>query len=851
MKRLISLLLAFVIVLGCLSAGLVAVSATEDDTADQTETGDGEMHTSQACIDMLKEYEGFCKYPYWDYGQYTVGYGTRCPDDMLSYYRENGITEEEAQTLLENFLLDFEQDVLKYAEKYGLTFTQNQFDALILFSYNCGSAWTLNTSSEFHKAIASGADADELIYRFSLWSNAGGSILVGLVRRRLCEANLYINGVYSTSVPEDYGYVFYDGNGGDVSSRIQGYRVGANAEFASVATYEGYTFTGWYTAESGGTKVKTLDDSVKGKTLYAHWKASDGTQLPADETSKGVTVTVTTDDVNYRKGAGTSYEIIGQKNKGDQLLITETASGDGYTWGKFDGGWIALCYTNYDQVKDNPTTSNPDTTVNVNKTGIIKVSTRLIVREGPGTSYARTGYLEDGTRVTVTQEKTVDGDVWCKTEKGWFRSNYFLQDFDESLAKSVNKFGTIKVSTRLIVREGPGTDYARAGYLENGEKVIITKEYTADGTVWYKTDSGWFRSKYLKVSFDESKATAVSKLGTIKVSTRLRVRSGPDSSYALAGYYENGDRVTVTKEITVNGVKWCKTDKGWIKMKYLVLDFDESKATTVAKDGTVTGTTRLSVRKGPGTSYERVKYLEKGEQVIITKEYTVKGTVWGKTESGWISMKYVAVRFDESNATTVNRTGTIKVSTRLRVRTGPDSSYTLAGYYENGDKVAVNKTITLDGVKWGKTAKGWIKMKFVDLDKVQTNTVKLTGKVNVDYQLNVRSGAGTSYSIVGYLEDGDPVTVTQTKTVDGQTWGKISTGWINMSYVVLDEEAEEPVVKTVTADCLNVRSGAGTSYAIVDYVYEGAQVTILETKTVDGTLWGKISTGWISMDYVK
>ena len=31
----------------------------------------------------------------------------------------------------------------------------------------------------------------------------------------------------------------------------------------------------------------------------------------------------------------------------------------------------------------------------------------------------------------------------------------------------------------------------------------------------------------------------------------------------------------------------------------------------------------------------------------------------------------------------------------------------------------------------------------------------------------------------------------------------------------------------------------------------GQKVEILEQKTVNGMTWGKISKGWISMDYVK
>ena len=72
-----------------------------------------------------------------------------------------------------------------------------------------------------------------------------------------------------------------------------------------------------------------------------------------------------------------------------------------------------------------------------------------------------------------------------------------------------------------------------------------------------------------------------------------------------------------------------------------------------------------------------------------------------------------------------------------------------------------------------------------------------------------------------------------------------------MDYVQLDNQQPQKQTKTVTADCLRVRSDAGTGHQIVGYLYSGSKVEILETKQVDSTTWGRIAQGWISMDYVK
>ena len=126
-----------------------------------------------------------------------------------------------------------------------------------------------------------------------------------------------------------------------------------------------------------------------------------------------------------------------------------------------------------------------------------------------------------------------------------------------------------------------------------------------------------------------------------------------------------------------------------------------------------------------------------------------------------------------------------------------------------------------------------------------------TGTVKVSDVLCIREGPGTGYKVVGYLRNGNKVTILEKQTAGTMIWGKISKGWISLDYVELDGATAKPQTKTVTADCLRVRSAAGTSNRIVAYLYAGAKVEILETTKVGGATWGKISKGWISMDYVK
>ncbi len=743
-----------------------ATEAEPEETAGATEPQKGEMKTSDELIELLKFEEGFCKYPVWDYSQYTVGYGTRCPDDMISYYRAHGITYAEAELLLRNTLANTEYLInTKLIEKYNLSLTQGQFDALVSFSYNMGPGWITSPSQNIHQQVAAGATGNTIIDALSRWCKAGGQIQSFLIRRRLSESYMYLEGKYAHTPPDNYCYVIYNGNGGSTSQSIQGYNADYMGAPTGTATYGSNTFAGWYTERYGGVKVEVLTKEYNKATLYAHWNEMEYEEPELFD--EPITVKVTGSNVNLRKGPGTNYARIGSAKAGDEFEIWQVQEGGSYTWGYYKTGWICLQYTNYDSViaggEEDPENTDP-------------------------------------TEPENTQPEPTEPE---KTEP----------EVTEPPAKPVT--GTVNADPYLCVRQGPGTGYPTVDTLRNGERVEIIEQRALGSVIWGKTAKGWVSMDYITVDDDfESEpdtGVATGKTGTVTCA-KLNVRSGAGVGYGLVGSYYKGDTVTVTEQKTVGTTTWGKTAKGWVSMDYIALKEEntgnekeepdvgtgEEEPPVTELTGTVNSSDVLRIRSGAGTNYGIVGYYNPKTKVTILEQKTVGTTTWGKTAKGWISMDYITLdggEEEEKPDDTGYLTGSVTCD-RLYIRSGAGSGYSSVGSYYKNDTVTITEQKTVDGKTWGKTAKGWICMDYVKLsgeqnqpsqeqpeDKPDQEPTTMVRTVHVSCLL-VRSGAGTNYSQVSYLYKGAKVTVTETKTVNGALWGKITNGWICLDYTV-------------------------------------------------------------------
>ena len=147
------------------------------------QTNQGGMQISQRGVELVAKYEG-CRLEAYKCpsGDWTIGYGHTAgvtPGQKLP-------SEEYAMELLRVDLEKYGNSVNNLAKKGIITFplTQNQFDALTSFCYNCGAGNL--------QKLVSGRNPSQVAEKFMAYTKGGGKVVPGLVRRREDERDLFL-----------------------------------------------------------------------------------------------------------------------------------------------------------------------------------------------------------------------------------------------------------------------------------------------------------------------------------------------------------------------------------------------------------------------------------------------------------------------------------------------------------------------------------------------------------------------------------------------------------------------------------------------------------------------------------
>ncbi len=139
------------------------------------------LKASKNAINLIKQFEGCALTAYkCPAGIWTIGYG-----HTDGVKKGQKTTKKQAEIFLREDIKKFENGVNKYV---SVPLTQNQFDALVSFTYNIGlgAFQTSTIRKKLNEKDYTGAARE-----FPRWNKSSGQVLNGLIRRRNAEKRLF------------------------------------------------------------------------------------------------------------------------------------------------------------------------------------------------------------------------------------------------------------------------------------------------------------------------------------------------------------------------------------------------------------------------------------------------------------------------------------------------------------------------------------------------------------------------------------------------------------------------------------------------------------------------------------
>ncbi|PFH76820.1 peptidase M24 [Bacillus cereus] len=364
----------------------------------------------------------------------------------------------------------------------------------------------------------------------------------------------------------------------------------------------------------------------------------------------------------------------------------------------------------------------------------------------------------------------------------------------------------------LHVRAGSSTSHDIISRVYNGQTLNVIGEENGWFKINHNGKTGYVSGEFVSKNGEKTNNN-VSTGGNNKVTADvLRVRTAPNTSSSVSGRVYEGQTLNVIGQ-----------ENGWVKINhngkvgYVSGEFVSGVSSNAGSSNNNTNNTvkpasgnytvnvsSLRVRTGPSTSHTTIGSVKKGQVVQVVGEVQDWFKINYAGQTAYLSKDYVTKGGSNENTTqgnnqeqnnnvTVQTGGTYVVNaTSLRVRTGPATYHSVIGGVLNGTKLNV---VGSEG-SWfkvnyqGKT--GYVSSEFVKFVKGGTTTPEQPEQPNQgaigDYYinasaLNVRSGEGTNYRIIGALPQGQKVQVIS----ENSGWSKINyngqTGYIGTRFL--------------------------------------------------------------------
>lgn len=640
------------------------------------------------------------------------------------------------------------------------------------------------------------ADTAEYSYTFAGWfTAASGGTQISSTTTVTGNVTYY---AHWTATKRSYTATF-NGNGGSTpspSSITKEYNVALGT--LPTCSRTGYTFLGWYTASSGGTKISTTTVVTKDITYYAQWSINSYTLT---FNPNGGTVTPTSKDLEYNSAYGT--------------LPTPTRASDAQYTYTFAGWYTAA--TGGTQVTAVTKMAAKDTTVYAHWTsntrsytvsyqttyGTLNITSQSVAYNSKGSctltmpdntaefTYTFVGWYTaaNGGGTKVGSELTLE----TPAIKGTVTYYAYVTRSTKSYTHTFNANGGGTVSPATITKAyntalGTLPTVSRTGYTfvgwfdtsaaSGGTQATTTTKVTGTKT-WY---ARWSINSYT-FTFDKNggntpSSTTITKeyntaIGTLPTCTR---NADNTYTYAFAGWFDTstsseGTQLTTTTKVTSNKTwyaRWTPTYKNY------TVTWDgnggtPSKSSSSFHYNDALGTLPTATRTGytfKGWSTSKTGTVNVSTTTKVTANVTYYA-VWTINSYTWT--------FDANGGTgdttkTLNYNATLStLPTASRASTAANN-YTFAGWFDTdastgGTQLTTSTKCTGNKTWYARWTASTRQYKLI-VTAGTGGTVSGGGTYNYNASATLKATANSGYHFVKWSDGNTSATRTVTVTKD-------------------------------------------------------------------------------------
>ncbi len=525
--------------------------------------------------------------------------------------------------------------------------------------------------------------------------------------------------------------VYFNANGGSVSTSSKTVYYGSTYGTLPTPTQTGYTFTGWYTAASGGTKItaSTTVTTAANHTLYAHWTGktytvtlnANGGSISVD----GNSVTTTSKTVTFGSTYGTlptptrtGYTFTGwytSASGGSKVTSsTKVTTASNHT---LYAHWTGKTYT--------VTLNANGGSISVDGNSVTTTSKTVTFGSAYGTLQkpTRTGYTFDGwytaanggTNITANTTVTLAGNHtlyahWTgKTYTVTLNANGGSISVDGNSVSTTSKtvafgstYGTLPTPTRTgYTFTGWYTSVSGGTNITATTTVALAGNHTLYAHWTAKTYTVTFNANGGSVSTSSKTVAFGSAYGSLPTPTR--------TGYTFTGWYTSvsgGTNITATTTVALAGNHTLYAH--WTAKTYTVTF--NANGGSISVDGNSVSTTSKTVAFGSAygslPTPTRTGYTFKGWYTSVSGGTNITATTTVALAGNhtlyahWTGKTYtVTFNANGGSVSTSSKTvmfGSAYGSLPTPTRTG----YTFKGWYtaaSGGTKITATSTVTLAG----------------------------------------------------------------------------------------------------------------------------------------------------------